>query len=81
MQNPFDQACRYFLRLWALPLLAWLLRLAPAELEFVEWLDTRHLAWPGQPDRTCDTVAHLRDPTQGGLPWPPWSSSRSSRTS
>jgi hypothetical protein len=22
--NPFDQACRYLLRLWALPLLAWL---------------------------------------------------------
>jgi hypothetical protein len=67
--NPFDQACRYLLRLWAAPLLAWLLRLAPEQLDFVDWLDTRQVAWPGHPDQTCDTVAHLRDPLRGGLPW------------
>ena len=67
--NPYDQACRYLLRLFAGPLLAWLLRLAPGRLDFVEWLDTRGLPWPGQPDRTCDTVAHLRDSVAGGVPW------------
>ena len=67
--NPFDQACRYLFRPFAVPLLAWLLRLAPDRLDFVEWLDTRGLPWPGQPDRTCDTVAHLRDTATGGVPW------------
>ena len=67
--NPFDQACRYLFRPFAVPLLAWLLRLAPERLDFVEWLDTRGLPWPGQPDRTCDTVTHLRDTAVGGVPW------------
>ena len=67
--NPYDQACRYLLRLCPVPLLAWLLRLAPAQIDFVEWLDTQQIPWPGQPDRTCDTVAHLRDQRRGGLPW------------
>src|SRR5262245_13980044 len=67
--NPYDQACRYLLRLWAAPLLAWLLRLAPDQLDFVGWLDARQVVWPGQPDRTCDTVAPLRDLQRGGLPW------------
>jgi hypothetical protein len=67
--NPYDQACRYLLRLWDSPLLAWLLRLAPEQLDFVEWLDTRQVVWPGHPEQTCDTVAHLRDPRRGGLPW------------
>jgi hypothetical protein len=67
--NPFDQACRYLLRPFVGPLLSWLLRLAPGRLDFVEWLDTRGLPWPGQPDRTCDTVAHLRDTVAGGVSW------------
>ena len=67
--NPYDQACRFLLRQFPVPLLAWLLGLPAAELDFVGWLDTRGLPWPGQPDRTCDTVAHLRDPARGGLPW------------
>jgi hypothetical protein len=67
--NQFDQACRYLLRLHAAPLLSWLLGLPPERLDFVEWLDARQVPWPGQPDRVCDTVAHLRDPLRGGLPW------------
>ncbi|MFO0846226.1 MAG: hypothetical protein U0797_28250 [Gemmataceae bacterium] len=67
--NPFDQACRYLLRLDAVGLLAWLLRLPPAEVDFVDWVDTRQVPWPGQPGRTCDTVAHLRDRGEGGRPW------------
>jgi hypothetical protein len=67
--NPYDQASRYLLRQFAAPLLAWLLRTPPRALDFVCWLDTRGIPWPGQPDRTCDTVAHLRDPDAGGMPW------------
>ena len=68
-ENIFDQACRYLLRQCAAPLLTWLLRLPPGKLDFVEWLDTRSLPWPGQSDRTCDTVAYLRDGIAGGVPW------------
>lgn len=66
--NYFDEACRYLLRRWGVPLLAWLLGLRPADVEFVEWLDTRQIPWPGHPGRICDTVAHLRDPRRGGVP-------------
>ena len=52
-ENIYDQACRYLLRQCAIPLLAWLLRLPPGQLDFVEWLDTRALPWPGQSDRIC----------------------------
>lgn len=67
--NPYDQACRYLLKLSPAPLLAWLLRLPPTRLEFVEWLDARQVPWPGQPDRVCDTVAHVGDTGDGGRPW------------
>ena len=67
--NRYDQACRFLLRLFAVPLLSWLLRLDPARLDFAGWLDTRGLPWPGEPDRTCDTVARLRDPQQNGRPF------------
>lgn len=69
MPNPYDQACRFLLRRFARPLLAWLLGLPENDLNFDGWLDTRGLPWPGQPDRTCDTVASLRDGARGGLPW------------
>src|SRR4051812_48252392 len=67
--NPYDQACRNLLRLFAGPLLAWLMRIPQQFLDFVGWLDTRGIPWPGQPDRTCDTVAYLRDTDAGGVPW------------
>jgi len=67
--DPYDRSSRYLLRRNALALLAWLLGLRQAELEFVQWLDTRRLPWPGQPDRSCDTVAWLRDLARNGLPW------------
>ena len=68
-ENIYDQACRYLLHVCAAPLLSWLLRLARSRLDFVGWLDTRALPWPGQPDRICDPVAHLRDTDAGGVPW------------
>lgn len=65
--NVFDQAARYAAKLDPAPFFRWLLpRLDPA-LAFTGWLDTRTLPFPGEPDRTCDTVAGFRnaaDPEQ-----------------
>lgn len=55
--NPFDQACRYLAKLDPVAFLAWLLHRLAAR--FRGWLDTRTLPFPGEPDRTCDTVAAL----------------------
>lgn len=68
LPDPFDRASRYLLR-HNLPVLAWLLALSPEEFDFAQWLDTRRIPWPGSPERTCDTVAHLRDLGSGGVPW------------
>jgi hypothetical protein len=57
----FDQASRYAAKLDAVGLLCWLLGETPEELRFRTWLDTRTLPWPGDPERTCDTVAWLGD--------------------
>lgn len=59
--NRFDQACRYAAKLDAVGLLCWLLGEDAAELRFRTWLDTRTLPFPGDPERTCDTVAWLAD--------------------
>lgn len=60
--NRFDQASRYAAKLDAVGFLSWLLREAAAEVRFRLWLDTRTLPFPGDPERTCDTVAWLSDP-------------------
>jgi hypothetical protein len=67
--NVYDQAGRFLAHLAHGPLVLWLLRSSPDKVQFVRWADTRRLPWPGQPDRTCDTVAWLLDLTAGGLPW------------
>jgi hypothetical protein len=67
--NPFDQASRYLAKLDPPAFLGWLLRLTPAQLVFRRWLDTRLLRFPGEPERTCDTVAFLEDPAAGHVPW------------
>jgi hypothetical protein len=59
--NRFDQASRYAAKLDAIAFLCWLLREDPAGLRFRTWLDTRTLPFPGDPERTCDTVAWLAD--------------------
>ena len=46
-----------------------MLKLTPDQLAFRRWLDTRLLRFPGEPDRTCDTVAHVEDLKAGGVPW------------
>lgn len=59
--NPYDQASRYTAKLNAVGLLCWLLNEDAATLGFHGWLDTRTLPFPGDPERTCDTVAWLGD--------------------
>ena len=36
---------------------------------FQGWLDTRTLPFPGEPDRTCDTVAEMLDAAHLGRLW------------
>jgi hypothetical protein len=60
--NRYDQASRYAAKLDAVGFLAWLVRAEPAMLRFRGWLDTRTLPFPGDPERSCDTVAWLSDP-------------------
>jgi len=67
--NPFDQACRYLCKQFGVAMLAWLLRMEPADFVFRRWLDTKSLSFPGQPDRTCDTVAHIENVADGQSPW------------
>ena len=59
--NRFDQASRYAAKRDAVGFLSWLLRESAEELRFRAWLDTRTLPFPGETDRTCDTVAWLGD--------------------
>ena len=59
--NPFDQASRYAAKLDPVGFLCWLLSEVAALLRFRGWLDTRTLPFPGDPERTCDTVAWLGD--------------------
>jgi hypothetical protein len=67
--NPFDQACRYHAKLDPIRFIAWLLEIAATQFAFRRWLDTRLLRFPGEPDRTCDTVAFLEDLPRGHVPW------------
>lgn len=65
--NPFDQACRYLAKLDPALFLAWLLPLSAAR--FRGWLDTRTLPFPGEPERTCDTVAALVNESEPEVFW------------
>lgn len=67
--DPFDRASRYLVQRSPGAMLGWLLGLGEGRGDFVQWLDTRRIPWPGSPDRACDTVAWLRDPDRGGLPF------------
>ena len=59
--NRFDQAARYALKLDPTGFLCWLLMLSAEMLRFRHWLDTRGIVFPGEKDRTNDTVAWLGD--------------------
>jgi hypothetical protein len=60
--NVYDQAARYVIKLDPPGFFAWLFGLIKTALVFRGWLDTRTLPFPGEADRTCDTVAALEDP-------------------
>jgi hypothetical protein len=68
-QNVYDQASRYFAKLEPAVLLPWLMGVAPADLIFRGWIDTRLIPFPGEADRYCDTVAHLENVQEGQVPW------------
>jgi hypothetical protein len=57
--NDFDKAGRAWLRLDPPALLRWLMPGLISDCVFQRWADTRTIAFPGEPDRTCDTVAEL----------------------
>ena len=59
--NRFDQAARYTVKLDPNGSLSWWLRLTQELLRFRHWLDTRGIIFPGEPERTNDTVAWLAD--------------------
>ena len=55
--NVYDKASRYAAHLDAPGFLRWLMPDLPPNVAFHGWLDTRTLPFPGEADRTCDTVA------------------------
>jgi hypothetical protein len=58
MVNPYDKTARYAAKMDPAGFLHWLLY-EPDGLAYREWLDTRTIPFPGEGDRTCDTVARL----------------------
>jgi hypothetical protein len=67
--NAYDQACRYLARLDPLGLLRWLVPGLTATIRFLGWLETRNIPFPGEPDRTGDTVACLDDAAEPAPLW------------
>ncbi len=67
--NHFDQASRYAAKLDAPGFITWLLRHRLNQVTFEGWIDARRLPFPGNPDRTGDTVARLREPAEPERWW------------
>jgi hypothetical protein len=67
--NDYDKACRYAAKRQPAGLFGWLLPGHEQVLAFAGWVDTRRLPFPGEPDRTCDTVARFRNLTDPRRPW------------
>ncbi len=67
--NAYDQSARFAVKGDPAGFFRWLLPNLPADLGFQGWLDTRTLPFPGEPDRTSDTVAELFDPIEPGVRW------------
>ena len=68
-QNRFDQASRFAVKIDPPGFLAWATGLPNDGFTFVDWLDTRSVVFPGDADRTGDTVARLEDPSGTEPPW------------
>jgi hypothetical protein len=67
--NVFDQSARFVAKSDPLGFLRWLVPGLPPALEFLGWLDTRTLPFPGEPDRISDTVAELLGPAGPSARW------------
>jgi len=50
-------------------MIAWLMSIPRDDFTFHDWLDTRRIPFPGEPNRTCDTVAYLDSLMDGGRAW------------
>jgi hypothetical protein len=64
-----DQTARFALKLNPVEVLHWLLADLDPDLVFRRWLDTETIAFPGEPNRRCDTVAELVSSSGQGPPW------------
>src|SRR4051812_47802984 len=49
--------------------LRWLEPKLDPDLKFARWLPTQMIAFPGEPDRRCDTVAELISRSSSQAPW------------
>jgi hypothetical protein len=68
-KNVFDQAARFAVKLDPVGWLAWAFGLRDVDFEFRGWLDTRGVTFPGETDRTGDTVARLEHSSGTEPPW------------
>lgn len=68
MSSDFDTAGRYLAKMDAAPFVGWAARLPPAAFRYRGWVDARRVRFPGEGDRTCDTVAWLEE-LATGAPW------------
>ncbi|HBI46404.1 MAG TPA: hypothetical protein DDY78_26665 [Planctomycetales bacterium] len=62
----FDQASHYAVKLNPAGFFAWRVPRFAAHFVFLGWLDVSTIAFPGEPDRVCDTVAEFKA-RDGGL--------------
>jgi len=59
--SEYDQASKIAMRFVdSAGILRWMFPKLLADYDFVRWLPTETLAYPGEPDRRCDTVAAFR---------------------
>ena len=56
----FDQASHYAVKLDPAGFFAWRVPRFAARFKFLGWLDVSTIAFPGEPDRVCDTVAEFK---------------------
>jgi hypothetical protein len=64
-----DQTARFALKMNPAEVLAWVLGDLDPDLGFTRWLDTETIAFPGEPNRRCDTVAELVSRSGRSPPW------------
>jgi len=63
----FDQGARYLAKRNPVGFFRWRIARFLGNFRFVGWLDTSRIAFPGEPDRICDTVAEFI-PVDGSEP-------------